>query len=307
MALVAELTTLAGVSLGEIKNLRDVGVRRAVKAPRTARLSVTPDNARWMALRGTDTVLVKVYDQDEAGTLSLRHVGKITAYQRSGGPEGAVVTVGSTGPEWTLPKRVIRQAGDARANVTVQRGFAMRWLIQVLNADAAAADAHAVASGYPAGTATALFAPVTLFTPAPPTEDTGIRHRSIAATPSVSIGADWLFTPANVALSELAAGLDGPDWHVYPVEPAGDSLGVQIGALDVAPTIGVARPDVVFEHGTGKRNVASYTEVLDPTASANEAIHLPPGYPDSGLTVIARENGTARTAHGATRTPHGSI
>jgi hypothetical protein len=263
------LTNRAGVRYGEVYNPSDRAVSRAVKAPRTARFSVAEGHPMRAVLRQTSNVLAKVYDEDETFARTLKFVGPITAYQANANDEGMTVAIGATGPESWLPLRRARRFTQASIDPTAayQRGQLMGWLIDALNAGR---------SGVAPAMGTAdMFGPTL-------TGDTGIRPRTIGATTAgLFPWSSWLWTPASSVFADLAVGLNGPDWHVYPVEPVADGLGVQIGALDVANVIGVNRPNVSFEFGYGKTNVESYGVTIDPMLRANNVTYLPPGFPAS--------------------------
>jgi hypothetical protein len=80
------------------------------------------------------------------------------------------------------------------------------------------------------------------------------------------------------------------------VEPTADALGVQLAALDVAPAIGSLRRDAVFEYGAGRRNVPSFKDVGDSGILANDAWHLPAGYPDTAAGIPLEATDSASIA-----------
>lgn len=263
------LCNRAGVEYGEVLNAQARATGRAVKAPRTARFTVAEGHPLRARIKDTQGTLVKVYDEAETGARTLKFVGPITALQRVANDDGLTVSVGASGPESKLALRRARRFTQASIDPTLgyQRGQLMGWLVDALNAGR---------SGVAPVLGTAdMFGPTLA-------GDTGIRPRSIGATTAgVFPWSGWLWTPASSIFADLAAGLSGPDWHVYPVEPTADGLGVQIGALDVVAVIGAARPNVSFEYGYGKANVAEYTVTVDPMLRANDVTYLPPGFPAS--------------------------
>lgn len=285
MSLLVELASTTGTAYGRVIKAKGRGVTRGLKRPRTARFTVEAGDPLRARLRQTSQTLVKVYDQGygvgQDGSKRLLHVGPITAYERDDNDGGLTVSIGSTGPEWRLQRRLARKltAGPVTlSNPALLRGAYMAALITDLNGT--------TASGH--------FAPLIV-------GDTGIRPRTIATTPAYG-AADFTWKAASQILTELGAGIDGPDWHVYPVEPIGDAAGVQIGALDVAPVIGSLRPAVAFTYGFRKNNVASYKEVLDPTAIVSVAAHLAAGFPDASMPVIERTNAATIAAFGILET-----
>jgi hypothetical protein len=69
------------------------------------------------------------------------------------------------------------------------------------------------------------------------------------------------------------------------VTPTTDGVGVQFGALDVAPAFGQTQPNIAFEYGTGQDNVAEWSDVGDSTTLANRAVSLPSGFPDNAVDM----------------------
>ena len=283
------LTNRLGEPYGEVLDASGRGVGRGVRKPRTARFTVGEGHPMRHVLRGTSAVLGKVYDEDDTGDRELLFVGPITAYERNAGDE-LVVGIGLTDPIANLERRLVHEPAAPpapTAEAIVERGRLMGWLLDTLNSAAAAAAAAAAS----AGVSTNVLGTQEL-------GDTGVRPRTIAATPTGLFGG-YLYTQASSVFSQLASGLEGPDWHVYPLEPTADPIGVALGALDVAPIIGQNRPDVVFEYGTEKANVASYREVIDPTIVANRVVHLPPGFPeDPAAAALTQQDAAAIAAHG---------
>lgn len=95
----------------------------------------------------------------------------------------------------------------------------------------------------------------------------------------------WRYYPASSAFAELSTGLDGVDWEVRAVEPLVDAYGTQLGVLIAKAFLGALKPHVVFEFGTGKKNVKTFSVVTDAGASANDITHLPSGFPDNATQL----------------------
>jgi hypothetical protein len=200
----------------------------------------------------------------DRGTKRLRHVGPLLGFEREVGEAGrGTVACNSASPLWRLLHRLVGRtvngANIASAVAPLDRGEALGRLVDALNAGDAA----------------------TWFTRA---GDTGIRRGNIAAS-SAGFWGPWRFFPASSAWSEILTGLDAPEVDLRPVEPTSDATGVQLAALDVAPALGQARLDAVFEHGVGRRNVPSFKDVGDAGILTNDAWHLPPGFPDNAVGV----------------------
>lgn len=253
------LADRVGTPLGELRQATPRSFARSVRAGRSASFTVQTKNSLASRLLDADKLLVKVYD-DRDGTKRLRHVGPVIGFQRQVGENGrGSVACNSPSPLWRLLTRLVGQsaAGALIGSVAspVDRGDALGQLVDALNAGA----------GAPWSTQA---------------DDTGIRRGSIAASAS-SFWGPWRYYPATQAWTEILTGLDAPEIDLRPVEPTPDALGVQIAALDVAAALGQLRRDAVFEHGFGRRNVPTFSDVGDAGTLANRAIHLPPGFPDN--------------------------
>jgi hypothetical protein len=267
------LTDRRGNRLGELRLGSERGWKRTLNRGRSSRLVLPAGHPLRESVQQADKVLVKAYD-DRAGVKTLRHVGPITSLEKAAGEGGNTLQVGSTGPEWWLLLRLVgKSVGGATFGAVTglqDRGEGMGQLVDALNAGA----------GAPWYTSAG---------------DTGIRRGNIAAS-SASYFGPWRYLEAGKVFTELATGLDAPDWDLRPVEPVADALGVQIAALDVAPAFGTIRGDAVFECGTGRRNVPSFRDVTDPGGLANDVVHLPDGFPDNALQAVKEQTDAASIA-----------
>jgi hypothetical protein len=84
-------------------------------------------------------------------------------------------------------------------------------------------------------------------------------------------------------LNELALTLDGFDWRIDPIDNFSGGLvtGTKIGTFLASPTFGVARPDAVFEAGTGRNNIVAYTRAITRDTQANKVYHNAQPGPDA--------------------------
>jgi hypothetical protein len=136
-----------------------------------------------------------------------------------------------------------------------------------------------------------LKAPYNVVDPAPPAivsstaplpqGDTGIRVGTVGTCPKSSVG-PWFYQNALGGISLIASTFSGFDWEIEPVEPYKDALGTVFGLFNCAQghahpedAFGKYRPDVVFEYGDGKNNVAEWTELIDATGLLNRAFAAP--------------------------------
>lgn len=112
--------------------------------------------------------------------------------------------------------------------------------------------------------------------------------------------------PANKnaaeAIAELHVGVGSFEYKLTPTEPtnvAGNGGWPQIATLDIAPVIGQSRPDAVFEYGTTRANVASYSRQVSRDGLMNRGIVTVNGWPDGTTEVQSdRQDATSMTARG---------
>lgn len=256
--------TAAPREYGPVTGAEGLSVTRGVKVPRTAQFTMPEGHPlRQVARQGTRTI-VKVYDRDSAGARTLKHCGPLTSYRRAPTGDGVAITIGSTDAAWYLDHRCCRV--NSRATAGPKRGLIMKWMIMDMNGDPPFSNPpdpeysiHVITTDYGAGSG-----------------GCGIKQRSIADTPMIDLDAPQ-YEKVSALFARLTAGLDGPDWAIYPAEPfvdmdtiaGGVGAHVRFGYLDVAPVIGTMKPDVVFEYGMGRRNVTAFEEIIDPNTQAN--------------------------------------
>ncbi len=266
-----ELCDRNGANSAPVYAARNIGVNRMLKGPRTARFQVGAGHPLRARLRTGPRPLVKVYDVTATGR-TLKHIGPLTSYHRRDGDD-LNVDVGSTDAAWYLTKRFVSIQNAASA--AFERGLLMKWTPLVLHGEVPADASFTAPAVDPLwDAATGLyedipsFPPLTIWQPPMIQFDTGIRPRTIASTPTVVLPSDTRMRASDL-FSLCAAGLDGPDWLLYPSEPTVDTWGARIAHLDVAPVIGTVRANAIFNFAHGKNNVSSYEEILDAGAMAN--------------------------------------
>jgi hypothetical protein len=123
---------------------------------------------------------------------------------------------------------------------------------------------------------------------------TGIIEGTITNCGSSGFVGPWSYKPGLDCITEIAAPLDGPDWEIEPIEPLAN--GGANGRLNVSAAFGQDRPNAVWEHGTGRRNVATWRHVLQTDKVANVAYNLPTGYPDNAVDPIVTAINAASVA-----------
>lgn len=249
---------------GLVVGAGNVSLTRGVKAPRTAQFTMPEGHPlRQVARQGIQTV-AKIYDRRADGTRPLKHCGPITSYRRAPDENGVTTTIGSTDAAWYLDRRSCRI--NSRATATPKRGLLMKWMVMEMNGDPPFSNppdpeyaSGVVVTDYGAGSG-----------------GCAVKQRSIADTPTIDLDVPQ-YEKVSALFARLTAGLDGPDWAIYPTEPfvdqdtiaGGAGAHVRLGYLDIAPVIGTNKPNVLFEYGMGRRNVTAFEEIIDPNTQAN--------------------------------------
>lgn len=270
------LTDRAGNALGELRDATGRSLRFPLNRTPTFNFTVQTDNPFAGLFLTDDKVLVKAYD-DSTGSKVLRFFGPAVGHDKTRGSQSGSIAVTAAGAQWRLDRRLIGKSNTGATFGTtalslVDRGEIMGRIIDYLNVG---------------DTGGAL-----VFTTA---GDTGIRRGTITGSSTTYIS-DWRYKVAGEAMSDLSGTLDGPDWMVRPVEPVADGLGVQIGALDVAPSFGALNPNVGWVFGAPPFNVAEWHDVGDSTSLANFAISLPSGFPDNATAAPIVDSNAAAIA-----------
>lgn len=122
-----------------------------------------------------------------------------------------------------------------------------------------------------------------LLTTANTESNTGISVQT-ASSASTAIYSTGPYKKLVTCLAELAAGSDGFDWRVLPIDnfSAGVVTGSKIGNIVMQPVIGTTRLDAVFEHGPEtKHNIASYDRIVTRESQANKVYHNASAGPDA--------------------------
>lgn len=255
-----------GTVIGEVENARARTLSKPLNRVPTGSITVDTNNPMIASLRGVDQVLMKAYRNG-----SLMCLGPLVpSYQKVVNDQSKTLLVNFSGVGWRLSRRII-ESSKSNTGVTygpggsfTDRGGIVKTIIDELNN----------VTGLP---------------------DTGIRVPTPVPTSTVTVG-PWYYKNALQAISDLSATLDGFDWQIIPNEPVGDSLGLAIGTFNCAQALGTTRPDLIWEYGDGKLNVASFTETGDFTGALNRAYSLPPAFPDDASQSVLTWNELASPA-----------
>lgn len=250
---------LRGASLGELRNVRNRRLSFALNRGPTVGGEIDPRNPLAAYVRLDDKTVVRAYE-DSISKLVPQFVGPVVSHSKIYQGDERSLGFVAAGPQWRLGKRLIGKSqqgySDGTALAPKDRATLIYNVLAAVNAD----------------------------------RDTGVRQGASSASSSTYLSVQQ-FKHALAAIQDLAATLDGPDWEVAPVEPYTDASGLVLGLLNVQPAIGQRRADVVFEFGTGRRNVEAWSELGDADALCNSAWSLPSGFPqNSSEAPINQQN-----------------
>ncbi len=262
------LADLSGTTLGEITNASDRKLSFPLNRMATGSFRVRLDHPLGEDLLDGDR-LVKVYQEDADGTSQIRMVGEIVSVEEvaSESDSGSLAVTFAEAGFWRLTHRLVGKSGTGVSYGTalspVDRGSIAQSIITAVNGDA----------------------------------DTGIRIGTISASASGYVG-PWYYKQASEALLELSSTLDGFDFRFSPVEPYSDASGLVIGEFDAAAVLGTTRSDMVFEFGTGRRNIKEIKRQVGREGLLTKGYHLPPGFPESSAPVVSVEDTIAEAERG---------
>lgn len=211
----------------------------------------------------TSDCLLKAYRTDDRTQVkTLAFHGPIITAEEVGESLTQSISCTATGPFWRLSKRLVPGSDTV--------------------------------AGFAYGPADLGFIALTILNVVNGASFTGISSAgSYAPTISGTVGPMWLKNAAE-AITDLTLGLNSFEYVISPVE-ASDFGGVHgwplIGVMNVASLIRTQRPDAIFEYGTTKANVGSYTRAITRDGMLTRAVVSLSGWPDaptaggSGLVI----------------------
>lgn len=230
-----ELTDLNGTVLGEITNASNRQVVLPLNQLPTCSFKI-PVRHYLSPYLSDDTWdgLVKAYRTGQSGGRVLRFIGPVVSSNEVGDDSGPPqISVAAASAMWRLNYRLLgtTSTGWAKGNATTT--FELTVIAQQMLTDSNSA-------GY-----------------------TGIENGASTTTSQGSAGVYYM-QPMLTALATLSVGLNAFDFEVAPTEPTNVSKPwPQIGVLNTVPLLGTTKPDAIFEFGTSKANVVSYTRQID--------------------------------------------
>jgi hypothetical protein len=270
------VTDMAGGVHGEVQNAKTRTFNDPLNSMRQAGFTIDIDNPMAYYLTETDCLL-KVYRQPKRGGSYQRLlVGDVVQAEERGDGNSEMVDVLAADPFWRVIKRII-PASLAVNDKNQGTGYTAGAPGGLLNLGQICKDMLA-----------------TLGT-------TGITGGTVEGGIAASMVGPLYATFAGQMIQDACATLGGPDFYIDPNEPSGAMPDTVFGTINFVVKRGVTNANIVFEYGTGKRNVVSYSRLRTKQNSANNVIGLPQGWPTSitkGDHIVATSNSGAINARG---------
>lgn len=272
------LTDINYVPLGEITNASDRSLTLSLnKATDSLTFKVRLDH--YLSPRLAEGIgYIKAYRDSK-----LMFYGPLVSVEESGDAQNSYLTVNAASSGWILSKRLIglSASGGKNYSVATDRAVITEELIEEANALSET------------GVATSL-SPNVAYPPA---------VQQYLGKPSASTAVVYQAPPySNLMekISELSVGSQGYDWQIVPIDnwrqSTGDTDGIlmgrKIGYFFARPSIGVTRPDALFDYNGGVNNIASYSRNVSRDTQINTGYSFTsngpdvPGYP----TVTYKDN-----------------
>lgn len=245
------LTDLQGNAHGEVTQAsqRKVGLPH-LRVP-TASFTIPIWHPLGATVMDTDCLL-RAYRTDPVTlTRTLAFHGPVITADENAEGNAQTIAVSAAGPYWRLASRVIP---GSKLTSGVQYG-----------AEGALLDLGSIARTIMSEINGAHYSGI----------DLGTHTNSVSGW----VGPWWLKNAAQ-GIAELAAGLSSFEYRVRPTEPTAHATWPTIGLFDTAPLIGDTRPDAIFEYGTSRANVGSYTRQTTRDSLLTRAILSVQGWPD---------------------------
>jgi hypothetical protein len=269
----------AGTPLGPLEEARERKMFVGINAIDSFSFRLNLSDSTADQVLGMDTCIIKGYHHDEAGgSPILRFCGPLTTAQEAGSGQGeAQIQCVARSGLWRFTKRLIgkSQLGWTQGTALVQQdlGYIIRDMLYYANG--AAFTGVDGATGPHTGV------------------DTGVYTVS-----SNGYVGPWHYKQAWEAMTDVAGTLGGPDLAYVPREPTLESGTVKIGYLDIDGSLGQDRSgEIIFDYGTGRNNVSSYSRQYDAEGNANRVFSVGPPNDTTVSTVYAQDS-TSITARG---------
>ncbi len=265
-----------GTRLGELRNASVRKFGDELNKMKTVGLTVNLDSPFSEQLLQGDS-LISLYET--VGTLTdntpdrrLRFVGETVTAEESVDGSSASIAITAGDGLFRLLKRMVGKAipGYAKglATATVDRSDIA---VDMINRVQAASGTTFDAGG-----------------------DAGIQIGATQPSSSTYVGPLY-FAKVAEQIALLSAALDGFDFELVPIEP---TLGGKLWTFNTYTVKGTLRENAIFEFGTGRKNVKSYTRAVTKDLLLNDGYTPPPGFPDSAEPILRETNTASIVARG---------
>lgn len=244
------LTDKNYVPVGEILNASDRRVAKPLSKIDTASFRVRLDNPLADPLLSCKGY-VKAYRDGV-----LQFFGPVLSAEEVGDSMNASISVNCASVGWFLQKRLAGKSATGQVySSSTDRAAIAADLITLANAETYG--------------------------------ETGIQIGTVASGSAISGYAAGPYKPILEVINELALAFDGFDWKITPIDnwSGGAVTSAKIGEFTADEALGATRPGAIFEWGTGRNNIMSYTRSRNREGQANKVYHAVsqgpdvPGYP----------------------------
>lgn len=270
-------TTTGG---GQILNTANKQYAYNKNAGRTVQFDMDIANPRGNFIMNNDC-LIKFYRRTKvSGVKQLMMVGDVIQAQEAASGDSGSITVVAADPYWRLQRRLLGMGVD-----TIGRGVGYQDGNVTSLQDNAAVLADIIINTN------------TIF----PTGLGGVVTVVSATGFNTYIGPVYAQNVGDM-VQQIFSTTGSPDFEIAPLEPSGVMPNTIIGHFNVyGAGLGQARPNCVWEYGTGKRNMSGYGRLKSKDGLCNQAFSPPQGFPDVGAagdTMIVQQDSTSINAIG---------
>lgn len=252
------VTDLNGVVHGELLRARERKVALPHLRVPSASCQIQLEDPLAATLATTDCLLKCYRTDNNTGQKNLAFIGPVVSTEEDGSSQGHTLAVTAAGPYWRMAKRII-PASKLQSGVQYGSPSSLAPLGQV---------AHDIIVNVNGENFTGI-------------QPNGSGMQTATTQGWVGL---WHLKNAAEGIAELAAGLNTFEFRVNPTEPTlvgGVGGWPQIGTFQTAQTLGVSRPDAIFEYGTTRANVMSYKRLTTRDGMLTNALISVQGWPDT--------------------------
>jgi hypothetical protein len=238
---------------------------------------------------------IKIYRDDE-----LLFYGPNVSVQETVSKDSQTVAVNAVDGGWVMQKRLI---GKSKTGYTYtaadNRGTSAGKTIGLMNTDG-----ESRLAAWPNFT---FLTPGKYVNFGAFTSGGGLVGSRIYTTPALASGLTGVYTAqfktAMEVVRDLSVGQDGFDWSIVPFDNHATGVASwlkdKIGEFRAWPLRGQDRENAVFEWGTGRNNIESYTRSVNRETHANKIYHIAAPGPDApGYPVVSAIDPTSISSWG---------